>query len=296
MEENTNIDIIKNTNISVTQTMTNQIMELRNFIQHLWLAPITLLILIFIFFIILLIIIFIYFQNNTFVENFDFLPVIKESERNAERNVERNIERNKYYDPSMNYYVCSYGGCGSYMLCDYLRIFGNVEHIHSRKPPNELEYVGANNTENPVYGEWFNGVKIPERELANYKVIYLYRDPVKAIYSRFQNPEHLQHIECDPTITLKNVVESKKDLYHLKEFFTNYTSKKKSKKRNYTIYCVNYDDFWKNIQEFNRAAGIPDVPALYPIRKETVRENNEEETKILYEIYSSLLEKMMQTN
>ena len=277
---------IDSTDNPITQYMMNQIIGLHDFIYHLWLAPITLLILIFIFFIIFLVIVFIYFQNDIFDEKYDFLYVTKESEKN----VKINIVKNKFYDPSMNYYVCSYGGCGSYMLCDYLRNFGHVEHIHSRKPPDELEYVGANNTENPVYGEWFNGVKIPQHELANYKVIYLYRDPVKAIYSRFQNPEHLQHIECDPTITLNQVVESKKYLYHLKRFFTNYTSKKKAKKRNYPIYCVNYDEFWENISDFNRMTGIPDVPALYPVRKETVRGNDLEDTKILCEIYSPLLQ------
>ena len=39
------------------------------------------------------------------------------------------------------FYVCSYGGCGSYMLCDYLKNFGDVKHIHSRKPPSILSNI-----------------------------------------------------------------------------------------------------------------------------------------------------------
>ena len=188
----------------------------------------------------------------------------------------------------MTYYVCSYGGCGSYMLCDYLRQFGKVEHIHSRDPPLKLEYIGAKNTSNPVYSEWFNGVEIPEQELDHYKVIYLYKDPVKAIYSRFKNPDHLRHVQCDPAITLEQVIESKKDLYGLEEFFDHYTSN--TEKRNYPIYCVKYEDFWDHLPEFNQTLGLPDVPALYPVKKETPRE--EPHHKALYKIYSRLIKKM----
>ena len=40
------------------------------------------------------------------------------------------------------FYVCSYGGSGSKMLCSALRKYGNTKHIHSRKPPEKLEYIG----------------------------------------------------------------------------------------------------------------------------------------------------------
>ena len=197
-------------------------------------------------------------------------------------------KQRNHLNPEMTYYVCSYGGCGSYMLCAYLKKFGNVEHIHSRKPPKNLEYIGTKNTNNPTYFEWFNGVEIPDKDLKNYKVIYLYKDPVKAIYSRFESSDHLQHVQCDPTIKFNQVANSEKDLYGLEEFFDNYTTKEES--RNYPIYCVKYEDFWNNLPEFNAKLGIPDNPNLYPVRKETNREQIH--NQILYKIYNPLLKKM----
>ena len=40
------------------------------------------------------------------------------------------------------FYVCSYGGSGSKMLCRSLRKYGEVYHIHTRYPPDLLEYIG----------------------------------------------------------------------------------------------------------------------------------------------------------
>jgi len=70
------------------------------------------------------------------------------------------------------FYVCSYGGSGSHMLCNALKKFGKVEHIHSRYPPDKLEYIGINNG-GKAYKEWFNNIIIPENELKNYYVIYI---------------------------------------------------------------------------------------------------------------------------
>ena len=41
-----------------------------------------------------------------------------------------------------HFYVCSYGGSGSKMLCSALNKYGKTTHIHSRMPPNNLEYIG----------------------------------------------------------------------------------------------------------------------------------------------------------
>lgn len=94
------------------------------------------------------------------------------------------------------FYICSYGGCGSKMLCTALEKYGNVKHIHSRKPPNKLEYIGKEHG-GTSYHEWFNGVVIPEEKLKNYYVIYIYRNPVCSIQSRFTNKNHLKHVQTD---------------------------------------------------------------------------------------------------
>ena len=101
------------------------------------------------------------------------------------------------------FYVCSYGGSGSKMLCEALSSYGETRHIHSRNPPNNLEYIT---------GEWFNGEVIPEEKLKNYYVIYIYRNPSFSIPSRFENPNHLEHIQINKSIKLKDVLDSKKDL------------------------------------------------------------------------------------
>ena len=53
------------------------------------------------------------------------------------------------------FYVCSFGGSGSTLLANSLKPYGRVEHIHSRIPPLELEYIG-NNKGGDTYYEWFN--------------------------------------------------------------------------------------------------------------------------------------------
>ena len=194
----------------------------------------------------------------------------------------------------ITFYVCSFGGCGSTMLAKYLSNFGNVEHIHSRNPPNLLSYVGNKNTTKNAYKEWFNEVQISNENLKNYKVIFIYKNPLNAIYSRFvtrtgPHVQHLQHIQCDNNgfIRLMDVINTKKDLYKIEEFFDNYTTKKE---RNYNIYCVKYENFWENIETFNKILEIPDMKQLYPIKQETTRHGkfNTE----LTEIYKSLIDKM----
>lgn len=182
------------------------------------------------------------------------------------------------------FYVCSYGGCGSKMLCSYLSRFGTVHHVHSRNPPQRLTGVGVN-----VYDEWFNNIEVPEGEILRYKVIYIYRNPVKSILSRFELPGHLEHIQCPNKVTLEDVLREGKDLYGIEEFFENYTSKAG---RNYNVYCVKYEDLFENMREFNEVLGLPNDEALYPVRRETEKQGVEDVVVRLTEIYSDLIEKM----
>ena len=184
-----------------------------------------------------------------------------------------------------NFYVCSYGGSGSYMLCDALRQFGNVEHIHSRFPPEKLEYVGNNHGGN-AYSEWFNGIPIPDNELKNYYVIYIYRNPSLSIMSRFTIPEHLNHIQIDENIQLQEVLDTGKDLYKIREFYDNYTNP--SKKRNYRIYCVKYEDIFDKQDKLSKLFGIGKLNLV----NHSTRTSNER----LNEIYADLIERMNKNN
>jgi len=200
-----------------------------------------------------------------------------------------------YFNKNMHYYICSCGGSGSTVLFNYLSNFGNVYHIHDRYPPDKLTYVGKHNTTEDVYGEWFNNIEIPEEHLGNYKVIFIYRDPIQVIFCRLAqakgpNIRHLQHIKCanNGNIHLFDVLRSKRDLYGLEEFFDNYTTN--PAKKNYTVYSVKYELFWNNISAFNNIIGIPDIKEMYPIKQE--RPKRHSFVNELSLIYRSLIYKM----
>ncbi len=184
------------------------------------------------------------------------------------------------------FYVCSYGGCGSKMLCEYLYNFGTFKHVHSRNPPTILTHIGLQ----ADWHEWFSTIPVNAQELHNYYVIYIYRDPIKAIQSRFTQPEHLRHIQSNPAITLDKVINSKQDLYGIENFFDNYTNP--TTKRNYKIYCVKYEDLFTNIEELNRVLGINCTnKAMYP-RDKGASNNDSTNNEELQKIYGNLKRKM----
>jgi hypothetical protein len=204
------------------------------------------------------------------------------------------LNPSNYFNKNKFFYVCSSGGCGSTVIYNYLSNFGNVYHIHDRYPPNKLTYIGKENTNEDVYSEWFNEVEIPENQLDKYKVIFIYRNPLQVIFSRFAqklgpNINHLKHIKCDNNgnINIFDVLKSGKDLYKMEEFFDNYVN---IKERNYNIYCIKYELFWYNISLFNRMMGIPNVKHFYPEKRERLKQIQFQNQ--LNNIYSSLLRKM----
>jgi hypothetical protein len=184
------------------------------------------------------------------------------------------------------FYVCSYGGSGSKMLCNALSKYGNIEHIHSRKPPNKLEYIGKKNGGN-VYHEWFNGIKIPDNKINDYYVIYIYRNPINAILSRFNNISHLMHIQVPKYVVLDDILSSKEDKYGIIDFYNNYTSINKD--RNYKIYCVRYEDLFNKQDELSN---ILNIGPLNLIKKETPKEINKYTKDTLNIIYGELINKM----
>lgn len=153
------------------------------------------------------------------------------------------------------FFVCSWGGVGSKVICKYLDNFGKTYHFHDRYTYENLSY--------PIIGKknysfndccYFSNNLIEKNNIKNYTVIFIYRNPIYSIYSRFvenihgQVPEHLDNIRCYNTnIKLINIIEEKKDLYDLNEFFDNYTLTK----NNYDIYCIKYELLFKNIDIFN---------------------------------------------
>lgn len=189
------------------------------------------------------------------------------------------------------FFICSYGGCGSMMLCQALSIHGKVQHIHSRTPPEKLEYNGQ--TEGgDCYKVWFNGIKIPEEKIGNYYVIYIYKNPIDAILSRFQITGHLKNIQIDSNIKLDDVIKHSTDLYKIKEFYNNYTQY--NEKRNYKIYCVRYEDIFEKQNELSQILGIG---SLNLIKRETNRTDIKNKYfDELSKIYKDLIDTMNNNN
>lgn len=211
-----------------------------------------------------------------------------------------NLERqnrslvNNNFNKDLHFYICSSGGCGSTILFNYLSNFGNVYHIHDRYPPDKLCYTGNINTDEPVYEEWFNKTEIPENKLSNYKVIFIYRNPIDVIFSRFATPNgpnitHMKHVKCDNNgeIYFGDIIKSNTDLYKLEQFFDNYTV---FKGRNYNIYCIKYEMLFHNMNVLNKVLGIPNITSLYPLKNE--RKKRYTYLKELTVIYYSLINKM----
>ena len=182
------------------------------------------------------------------------------------------------------FYVCSWGGSGSTMLCEALKKYGNTEHIHSRVPPSKLEYIGKNGG-GDTYCEWFNGKRIPDENLEDYTVIFIYRNPCLSIPSRFTNPKHLKHVQLNSKIKLRSVIEERRDLYKIEEFYRNYVEPKEA--RNYKVIVVKYEDIFEKQQELSEILGVGELNIVN-------KSNRTEIDPRLAEIYSGLIKEMGQ--
>ena len=74
------------------------------------------------------------------------------------------------------FFVCSYGGCGTVMLGRKLAKYGKVEIVHSLPSKTSLETVKHYR---------FTGEAIQEDQLKKITVIYIYKNPVNSVYSRY---------------------------------------------------------------------------------------------------------------
>lgn len=155
------------------------------------------------------------------------------------------------------------------MLCIFLKMFGNVYHIHSRKPPERLTYIDMSR-------EWFNSKEIDQNDIKNYKVIFLFRNPADAQLSAFLRMGmkwaklHFRNIQVkkiDEIESLQDYVEKGIDLLNYNEFFDNYMNKELNK--NYSIIGINYDKLWDNLPEVFKILEISEkYLCLFPVRKE----------------------------
>jgi len=203
------------------------------------------------------------------------------------------------------FYICSWGGCGSKLLCRYLKNFGKAIHIHDPYPPNKLEYIGFKNNswgwcpiDLPDYEEkyknicnrgleWFNGVPIFNDDENEYFVIFLYRNPVYSIKSRFWAPNHLQNIKS-PTVSIDYVCNQKTDLFNIETFYNNYMEKKD---KNYKIYAIKYEELFDKIEELNKLFHINHDKKI-KLEKRLETDKGEKYINELTNIYSNLISKI----
>ena len=186
------------------------------------------------------------------------------------------------------YIVVSYGGCGSKMLAGWLaqlskRHAANVYHFHDKKPPDvlrELPPPPRPSTKERDFrarrfpgGGRFRKETRAVQDLDAYRVLYIYKDPVEAMVSRF-GFGHCKHLDGDCGVEtsfpkLDTYAQQGVDRMGLLSFFSAYTS---SEARQFPIVALNYHKLWQNLDAVVSALGLPaELAATFPARTETVR-------------------------
>ena len=102
--------------------------------------------------------------------------------------------------------------------------------------------------------------------------------------------EHQKHIQCDRLATQQEAADSGEDLFKLREFYDNYHEF--DPERNYNIFCVNYNKFFDNIEEFNRVLELEDDETLYPVKIEKGSMRESAMNAKFAKIYAEWIEEM----
>ncbi len=170
------------------------------------------------------------------------------------------------------YYICSFGGCGSKMLTNFLQQFGKVVHIHNRYPPKVLSVIRLKSENDGS----FSTIPICNESLSKVHVIYIFRDPTEAQVSRW-GINHFMNIQV-PNLSRyvkilanpKKYIKYNQNLLKYDKFHQNYMKAPRSK--NYNIYAINYHKLFtsENIKHLcNKLKLPPGAETKFPHRKES---------------------------
>lgn len=156
------------------------------------------------------------------------------------------------------FFVCSYGGCGSTALTNFLGRYGTAVHVHSRRPVEEISFVSI---------EWFTNQILPREYLNKIKFIYLFRNPTEAQISRWRNDAFraMQVPNYGSVPSINDYVKNGVDLLRYEDFFNNYVNKRINK--NYQIIAINYHKMWDNLPQILDVLGLPRLGANHFPRK-----------------------------
>ena len=201
---------------------------------------------------------------------------------------------------SRTYVVNSYGGSGSKMLAGWLsdlpaQYVKTVKHMHDPVPPASLkafrkplnEATSQEDYRNRhIPGGWYvnqmTGEDIPFSEYDNFRYLYIVKEPVEGLVSRYCYG-HCLHVggECGTDEksfpTLDRYAELGVDSMGLGKFYDNWTSSsprggKTDNKRRYPIVVINYHKLWDNLPLLMDALSLPrEYASRFPPRSETVR-------------------------
>lgn len=190
------------------------------------------------------------------------------------------------------YIVASYGGCGSKMMAGFLSQLPKahktyVYHIHDRSPPKLLRQMpkpppptirsGGNDFRSGRFpgGSKFKRDTEPVDDLNEYRVVYMYKDPVEALVSRY-GWGHCNHIQGDcgdaeaQWPKLDKYAKKQVDRMRLKDHFNAFHHPEEP--REFPIVAINYHRLWDNIPAVLTALGLPgSLASTFPPRTETVR-------------------------
>jgi hypothetical protein len=195
------------------------------------------------------------------------------------------------------YVIVSYGGSGSKMLSGWISDQPNsyvkmVRHMHDPNPPVQLHEFRKPINEASHQADYRNRhipggmfpeetALIPEDKYEDYRFIYIFKDPVEGLVSRY-GYGHCMHVGGDCGTDDKNFpplyeyAEKGEDWFKIGTFFNNWTTK--SEARKYPVLAVNYHKIWDNVETLVEALGLPPETAkTFPARTETVR--NDETAK-----------------
>ena len=118
---------------------------------------------------------------------------------------------------------------------------------------------------------------IPEASYDDYRYIYIFKDPVEGLVSRYGHG-HCLHVggDCGNEGSFPKLAEYAKggvDFFKITDFFDHWTTEGYGG-RTYPVIAVNYHKIWDNVPAVVEALGLPEQHAAsFPKRTETVRNN-----------------------